>query len=180
MFHFRKITTIGVFFLCQLANAQTRVVMDANVFLTLADTGHLVVDNPSTNGITVVSTANIISEGENNAVKWVISNNTGNYVVPFTTNSLVKIPLEVNITTAGASTNGDIIFSTYETTTDKNLPYPSDVTNLNSNCKDSVGLNTVDRFWRIEAENYSTKPTLIINFGFDNSANEVTPLVQTH
>ncbi len=173
MFHFRKITTIGVFFLCQLANAQTRVVMDANVFLTLADTGHLVVDNPSTNGITVVSTANIISEGENNAVKWVISNNTGNYVVPFTTNSLVKIPLEVNITTAGASTNGDIIFSTYETTTDKNLPYPSDVTNLNSNCKDSVGLNTVDRFWRIEAENYSTKPTLIINFGFDNSANEV-------
>ena len=66
-----------------------------------------------------------------------------------------------------------ILFSTYETVTDKNQNYPSDVTNLNSNCRDSIGLFSVDRFWRIETENYTTKPTPIISFGYDNSPNEI-------
>lgn len=160
-------------FINLITHAQTRMVMDANVFLTITDTGNVVIDNSNDNGIMANTASNIISEGENNVVKWVIGNNTGNYIVPFTTSSLVKIPLQLSVSSAGVSSNGSVIFSTYETATDKNTIYPSDVANLNSNCKDSVGLQVVDRFWRIDAKNYTTKPTPIINFGFDSSPNEV-------
>lgn len=156
-------------------SAQNKIVFSPNnqIYARISGNAYLTIDESDPSAITTSSVANIISEGEYNAIKWKIGNNTGNYTIPFTTNSLVKIPLKLNITNGGNTSNGEIIFSTYETNTDKNTNYPSDVTTLNSNCKDSMGLYAIDRFWRIEATNYTTKPGTQINFGYNANTNEI-------
>lgn len=143
-----------------------------NAFAVMSNSVQLTIDNPNSNAI-VNSNGNIISENEHNIVKWHVQNNTGNYQIPFTTLSFNKIPLLLNITSAGTALDGSVLFSTYETVADNNQNYPSDVTHLNSNCRDSVGLFTVDRFWMIDAQGYTTKPTPEISFGYDNSPNEI-------
>lgn len=154
--------------------AQSRLVFNTSqVYLRISNNANLVLDNSNTNAITTSAGANIISEGENNVVKWRVGTGTGTYTVPYTTNSLVKIPLQLNITAAGTGTANSIIFSTYETATDANTTYPSDVTNMNSVCTNSNALYAVDRFWRIDAGSYgASKPTPVINFGFNPAANE--------
>ncbi len=158
---------------CNYLFAQQQVVLDNHVFISISNNANVVLDNANSNALLVNTTGNIISEGENNVLKWMLQNNTGNYVVPFATASFSSIPFQLNITTAGSGSNASILFSTYQTITDKNNNYPSDVTNLNSNCRDSVGLFAIDRFWRIDAQNYTVKPTPIISFGYDNSVNEL-------
>ncbi|MGB3948412.1 MAG: gliding motility-associated C-terminal domain-containing protein, partial [Bacteroidia bacterium] len=140
----------------------------------ISDSAYLVIDNSNTNAITTLGTGgNIVSEGEFNVVKWNIGTATGNYVVPFTTASSVKIPLALNISVAGAGASGAILFSTYETSSDSNIVYPSDVTNMSSLCTSDNSLFAVDRFWRIDAGSYSTKPTPIIDFTYDDAVNEL-------
>ncbi|MES2285680.1 MAG: gliding motility-associated C-terminal domain-containing protein [Bacteroidota bacterium] len=164
-----------VLFLCtKISKGQNGIVLNQNSYITLSNAAYLVIDNPNANAIITVGTGgNIISENELNVVKWNINTNTGNYIVPFTTTTNVKIPLSVNLVSAGTGPSGAIIFSTYETTSDANTIYPSDVTNMNSGCSNSNGLFALDRFWRIDAGSYSTKPTPVINFGYNDAANEL-------
>ncbi len=169
----KQILIFIFFILFRIGFAQQQVVLTNSVFININNNAHVVLDNPNTNALQVTNTGNVISEGENNVLKWMIQSNTGNYIVPFATVSFSSIPLQVNITNAGVGSNSSILFSTYETTTDKNTSYPSDVINLNSNCRDSVGLFAIDRFWRIDAQGYSTKPTPVISFGYNPSANEI-------
>lgn len=137
---------------------------------------YLVVNQPNANGIiTQGSGGNIISENEYNYIKWNIGTSTGSFTVPFTTGvggTEQKIPL-TTLTTAAGVGSGDILFSTYETD-DNNLPWASGVTHFQSatgslNNKDWV----VDRFWIIDAENYTTKPAVQFAFGFNDDATEV-------
>jgi gliding motility-associated-like protein len=153
--------------------AQNRLVLNQNVYAKLNGNCNLVIDNGNSNAITVMTGGNIISEAEGNVVKWNIAGNTGNYTVPFTTASQVKIPLSVNLTIAGTGANSAIVFATYETINDDNTNYPSDVTNMNSNCGTNNGLSATDRFWRIDANSYTTKPTPQITFTYDDAANEL-------
>lgn len=163
--------------MCVLINwsyAQNRLLLNQNPYVVISDSAYLVVDNSNTNAITTLGTGgNIVSEGEFNVVKWNIGTATGNYVVPFTTATSVKIPLSLNISVAGAGASGAILFSTYETSTDSNAVYPSDVTNMSSSCTLDNSLYTVDRFWRIDAGSYSTKPTPTIDFTYDDATNEL-------
>ena len=169
-----KIAYFATLFVYTAATAQMRVVLNNNPYINISSSAYLVIDNSNANAITTLGTGgNIISESETNVVKWNIGAATGNYIVPFTTGSLVKIPLAVNIVTAGVGASGSIIFSTYETATDANTVYPSDVSNMNSNCNNNNALYAVDRFWRIDAGSYTTKPTPVINFGYNDAANEI-------
>lgn len=137
---------------------------------------YIVVNQTNASGITTQgSGGNIISENEYNYVKWNIGTGTGSYTVPFTTGvggTEQKIPLTMLPTTAGIG-SGDLLFSTYETD-DNNLPWASGVTHFQSSSgnldnKDWV----VDRFWIIDAENYTTKPAVQLSFGFNDDATEV-------
>jgi len=137
---------------------------------------YLVVNQSNANGIITQGTGgNIISEDEYNYVKWNIGTGSGTYTVPFTTGvggTEQKIPLTMLTTTAGTGA-GDLLFSTYESD-DGNLPWPSGVNHFMSSSgnldnKDWV----VDRFWIIDAENYTTKPAVQFSFGFNDDASEV-------
>ncbi len=163
----------------QQTHAQGRLVLNDNAFLVISNGASLVIDNSSPDALqTEGSGGNIISEGENNEVKWNIGSATGTYVVPFTTlpavqgGDEVKIPLSVNITQAGSS-DGNLVFATYKTN-NSNAPYPSDVTNMLSDAVGGDGsLYAIDRFWIVDAGAYTTKPDVDMSFGYDDGNSEL-------
>lgn len=160
-----------------IVNSQARFILNDSVFVTMSDSVYLVIDNADSNAITTTGTGgNIISESEVNVVQWNIADSSdATYIVPFTTNTTrKKIPLEVKVTSAG-SNDGSILFSTYETATDMNTTWPSDVTHMNSGILGGAdgSLFAVDRFWMIDANSYTTKPNVEIQFTYDSSANEL-------
>lgn len=174
--------TISIFLLLYLgfnlttfnAQVKSRVFLRNGIYLNLTGSVNIVIDNNATNAITLIGTGgNIVSENEFNVIKWNIKNTNGNFRVPFTTNSGVKIPIIVNKTSTGSGSNGAIIFSTYKATSANNAPFPSDVTNMNFNASIDNSLFVVDRFWRVDANSYTIKPNVIINFGFDGSTSEL-------
>jgi hypothetical protein len=56
-----------------------------------------------------------------------------------------------------------------------NTPWPSTVTHMNNNLIAPVydSLSDVDRFWRVNANNYTTNQTVSMTFNYDASANEI-------
>lgn len=169
-----KILIIYFFITCQLI-AQQRMIFHNNVYAVINNSCYLVVDNPNANALTTSNGGNILTENEYNVVKWNISNSVGKYTVPFTTSTFVKIPLTLNITNAGSASSGSvgIVFSTFPTQNDDNTYYASDVTNMNSSCNQNNGLYAIDRFWRIDASDYSVKPSVIIDAGYNDAIHEL-------
>ncbi len=151
-------------------NAQAITNISNNAFINISNSAYYVIDNDNANALITSGTGgNIISEGENNLLKWNISTATGVLTIPWTTNSKVKIPLTINKTSAGAGL-GNLLLSTYETT-DLNTPLPAGVTNLNS--VSGGPLFVVDRFWHIAATNYTTKPDVTLTINYNSAANEI-------
>lgn len=169
-----RISVIYVFIvmLCHNGYGQARVVFN-NGYMKIDMGAFLVIDNPNANAIVNSAAGNIITESEMNLVKWNIGENSGNYVVPFATTGLVKIPLEVNLGTLASGPGGFFLFSTFPTVNDDNTAYASDVTHMNSQCNSGNGLSAVDRFWRIEASAYTVKPSGILLFTYNNSPAEI-------
>ncbi len=156
---------------------QARVMLNNNPYIVMDGGVFIVVDNPNTNAITTLGTGgNIVSEDEDNKIRWNIGTNTGTYVVPWTTSltNNTKIPLTVNITAAGTG-SGRIDLSTYETSTDMNSPWPSMVTHMNDYATGTVNntLFVTDRYWIIDANNYTARPTATLQFAYDDAANEI-------
>lgn len=159
------------YFLFLLSNttcfSQGQVVFNNDPYLVISNGAYLVIDNSATNAITTLGTGgNIISESELNRVKWNIGTNTGVYTIPFSQSVGNKIPLSVNITVAGTGA-GNIMFSTYGNTSWDNATYmPSDVTNMSNINLINNSAFVMDRFWEVDAVNYTTKPTPIILFTY--------------
>lgn len=191
---FRPLLVVPIFFVAQYASAQPAQLVLNNaaannhpfiVFNPAANSGtYLVIDNPNPSGITELVTSNvgvIMSEREENMVRWATGSTVGTYKVPFTTFSKVAIPLVVNKSTAGTGA-GSLVFSTYNSLSigtnvnagwDNFLYKPSDVVIMND---EPTGIapnskNAIDRFWIIDAARagfaYSTKPTVDITFTLD-------------
>ena len=152
--------------------SQGQLVLSGGSFVTMSGgttitPAYVVLGNASPNAITTVGSGGFIrSESEFHKIKWLIGNNTGTYTIPFITNSGTSIPLTFQITAAG---NGnDIEFSTYPTAVNNTI-YPSMVTNVldqNTETTDNSDY-MIDRFWIIDAMNYTTRPDVNINFGYD-------------
>ncbi len=179
----QKISAICIFFLSFLSFAQERLILNNDVFLIISNNAKVVLDNSNANAITTTGTGgNIVSEGERNQIVWEISNSTGNYVIPWATKPIiqggngVKIPMEMNITSAG-NAGGTFNFSTYETATDANTAYPTfptAITTMNGGSPDAdQSLLVVDRFWILDNTSYTTIPDATLSFTYDDAANEI-------
>ncbi len=91
--------------------AQARLILNgAKVNLTQG--AYLVIDNTATNAITRNS-GHIISEGENNRIKWNIGTATGTYTIPWGYGNTDYIPL--TFTKTAGTGSGHFLFSTYHT-----------------------------------------------------------------
>jgi hypothetical protein len=136
-------------------SAQARIVLNGAT-INITQGAYLVVANSATNAITR-TTGSIISEGENNIVKWNIGTATGTYIIPWSYNG-TYIPMSFSPT--GATGAGYFQFATYHTGWMNSDQLPTGVTNFNR----ASGLNNsayaLDRFWKVDAIGYTAKPTL--------------------
>lgn len=151
--------------------ASAQIVMTNNYYMVLSGGSSttpttLVLTNPAPSGITNTGTGWIVSENEFNQVDWNIGTNTGNYVVPFGYGTSDYLPVTCDITSAGTG-SGSIKFATYHGSSWDNSTYePSDVTNMKDFGAANYSNNAVDRFWILDAQGYTTKPTPDITFTY--------------
>lgn len=153
---------------------------------------------PATPIATIVTAGNpangIVMEAEYNILQYNLSTATTPITVPYLSNSLESIPLTLTPTSAGVGA-GNIKFSSKvapgrATGWDNTLYMPSDVTNMGSIGIANNSSKTIDRFWIIDANGYSTKPAVTLNFSYidaewaansatgSNSINEANLLAQ--
>jgi hypothetical protein len=159
--------------------SQARIVLggtSGSPYMNITGGACLVIDNPATNAITRNS-GHVISEGENNAIRWNIGNSTGAFTVPWGYGTSSYIPLQFTISSAGTS-GGYFKFSTYRTGSWQNSSYlPSGITNANTSAGGTDGsAYMADRFWSVDASSYSTKPSLsnlVFTYADDGSAWEI-------
>lgn len=163
-----------IFSLGNLLYGQARINISGDAWIVIDNDAFLVIDNPAPNALqTGAGGGNIRSEDENDLIRWNIGSNTGTYVIPWTTENNVKIPLGINLTTAGTGA-GHFLLSTH-TDNDafnnwNNLDYrPSDVTNMGGQGIPNNSPNAIDRFWRIEHSAFTAPPQAILNFGYDDT-----------
>lgn len=157
--------------------SQARVVINNNGFIVIDNSAFLVLDNGAANAIATTGTGGkIISESETDVIKWNVGTATGVHTIPWAssvTTGSVKMPLTINITSAGVGA-GNMLLSTHETTTDLNTPWQSGITNMCSSTTNLDGsLSVADRFWLIDANSYGTKPSVNMTIGYNSGANEL-------
>lgn len=142
--------------LTPLANAQARLVLNGG-FIRISNGAHLVIDNANPNAISRTA-GHIISEGENNILRWNIGTETGNYSVPFGYGNTDYLPTA--FTPSNGIGNGSYLLSTYYGGSAQNSNYlPNGVSNYNYLGNDN-STKGIDRFWEVNAVGYNTKPTL--------------------
>jgi hypothetical protein len=146
-------------FTCTNAWAQARLILNNGSFINIRQSAYLVIANPAANAITRISSGHILSEGENNIVKWNIGTTAANYVIPWGYGTTNYIPVSFT-TSSAAGVSGFINFSTYHTTWDNSGQLPSGVTTFSSGSTADNSAFVLDRFWQINAQGYTTKPTL--------------------
>ena len=145
-------------------------------------TTYLVINNNATNAITelVAGNGNIVSEHQNNRIRWRNYATTGAFVVPYTTASDVKIPLTTNKTTAGTGAAGhdslSFVLATFNhqlvpgAQWDNTQYLPTGVTHMNDFYLGSPdnSENAVNRFWIIDPKAapwaYTTAPNTTMTF----------------
>lgn len=172
--------------------AQSRLVFsNTTTYMVMRDGVFLVIDNPNGNAI-VPNAGRIVSENEINRIRWYIGGNTGTYTIPFadnagagaaygnnaqTVDAGTPIPFTLQISTGGAGAGGFIDFSTYDGPNwDNNTYRPSMVTHMAQFLSPNAANHSakaIDRFWVINAQNYSTKPS-VGNMTFTYIDNEWT------
>lgn len=136
------------------AYSQSRLILNG-AKINISKGASLVINNSASNAITRYN-GFIISEGENNKIKWCIGNATGSYIVPLGYQS-EYIP--VSFTKAAGTGNGYFVFSSYHTAWNNSAFLPTGVSNVNYAGIDNSSF-IIDRFWQIDASNYSIKPAL--------------------
>jgi hypothetical protein len=151
--------------------ASAQLVMTGSYYVVLnggsqSNPTSLVLTNPAPAGITNNGSGWIVSENEFNQVDWNIGTNTGNYVVPFGYGSSEYLPVTCDVTAAGVG-SGSIKFATYHGANwDNSLYEPADVSNMTDFGAVNYSNNAVDRFWILDAQAYTTKPTPDITFTY--------------
>lgn len=154
--------------------AQGNVRLDNDAWIVLDNGAFLVLDESAPTALlTGPGGGNILSEAEDDRIRWNIGNNTGTYTIPWTNANSVKIPLVVDVTTAGSG-NGHLILSTHSDNDAvdnwNNFDYrPSDVTNMNGFGLANNSPQVIDRFWRIEHSGFSAAPQVTLSFSYDDA-----------
>jgi len=136
--------------------AQTRMILNGGI-VNITQGAYLVIDNAATNAITRNS-GHIISETANSNIRWNIGTSTGAYSIPWGYGTSDYIP--VTFTKSAGAGSGHFLFATYHTPWNNVAQLPPGVTNINGASGADNSAFEADRFWKINAQGYTTKPDL--------------------
>lgn len=103
-------------------------------------------------------------------VQWDIGSTNDIFTIPFGTTTGAAIPFIYDVATAG-SAGGNISVATYPTNTTaspNNRPLPNGVTDLNDPTVTESAEKTVDRFWIVDVNNFSTNPIADLTFTYQD------------
>lgn len=106
-------------------------------------------------------------------VQWNIRNSgSGNaFSIPFGTTDFIYIPLVIEVETTGVQSadSGFVSVATYPTNpalAPNNRPFPIGILNLDNEYGIENDIKTVDRFYVMDGNGYSTNPTLSFGFSY--------------
>lgn len=134
----------------------------------------LIIDNSATTAIvqnTPVSSKHIRSETTDglSRLQWNIGNSAANYRFPFANNAGDDLGFNFNVTTAGVqSGTGNVTVAMYPVGTN-NTPFAPSVGNMTMETGGNGSDATVDRWWIIDANNYTTKPVSTMIFKYSDT-----------
>lgn len=154
----KKILFFQIFVLCLfVAKAQNGAILVLNgAYINIENAAQLVIDNPVDTAIKrTINSGHIISENENDIVRWNIGNNNGDYIVPFGYQISDYLPLE--FTTFGGIGNGYYELATYSGPSFLNSSYlPTGITNFTGFGAADNSPYVMDRFWKLKARGYNS------------------------
>lgn len=166
------LVVLGMLFILPASQcfSQGRLVVEGTAYIPIENQAKLVIENASSNAILSTGAGGILTESEYDQVVWKIGGASGNYQIPFVSEvTLTSIPFTTNITIPGTG-NGTIWFSTYPGAIWDNDTYkPSDVTTMGSAGSANNSDHVVDRFWIVDALDYTVKPEVILGFTYRDS-----------
>jgi hypothetical protein len=136
--------------------SQARLVLNGGL-INVSPGTFLVIDNPAANAITRNS-GHIIGESETANIRWNMGTSVGNYVIPWGYGATDYIP--VSFSKSAGSGSGYFLFSTYHTPWNNISQLPAGVINLNGVSGSDNSIYVSDRFWKLSAQSYATRPGL--------------------
>ena len=153
----RKIFFIFFLFVNVMAQSQTRLVMNGGN-IVMQNGAYVVVPDGNSSAITVYNASGgIVMNDAFSRIRWHMGSTPTNYVVPYFFSG-TYIPF--SFSTSGAVGAGYFDLGTYATPTWKNSDYlPPGVANVDHNGTDNSS-RVIDRFWSLNAEGFTTKPSL--------------------
>ena len=156
-----RILLVGLFVSIPIIGvlAQGRLILNNGGFVKIAQGAYLVIANSAANAITRNSSGHVISEGETNIVKWNIGTTAASYVIPWGYGTVNYIPISFT-TASAAGGSGSINFSTYHTNWNNSGQLPAGILTFTNASGADDSNYVLDRFWQINAQGYTTKPTL--------------------
>jgi hypothetical protein len=158
VFMIKKLLLFFTFIFCTyFAKAQNEAVLVFNgAYINIENAAQLVIDNPHDTAIKrTINGGHIISESENDIVRWNIGSTHGYYLVPFGVGNTDYLPLE--FTTFGGIGNGYFELATYSGPTFLNSSYlPTGITNFTGFGASDNSPYVMDRFWKVKARNYNS------------------------
>ncbi len=160
------ITSIFLLFGFSLIYGQDEsILVFDGAFINIHNAANIVIDNPHDAAIQrTVNGGHIISEGENNNVRWNIGAEAGNYLVPFGFGTTHLLPLAFS--TYGGAGNGYIEMATYGGSDWENSTYlPTGISNFHGFSGPDNSAYAMDRFWKIKARGYNSGNNDKPNFG---------------
>ena len=131
----------------------------------------MVLNNSPSTPITTSGTSDgIIMESEYNRLQYNLKTGTTAITVPYMSNALEQFPLTLTPTTSGIG-SGNIRFSSTVAPTrssgwDNTSYLPSDVANMGAPSVTNNSAKSIDRFWIIDANSYTTKPAVTLAFTY--------------
>jgi hypothetical protein len=168
---FVMLATIAIMMLALPTRGQTKLVLNGAV-ITMQNGAQIVIANGAANAI-VRNSGFINSQDQASAVKWMIGTNTGSYIIPWG-NATQYLPLSFN--PSGATGSGYFLLGTYALPNWNNsAALPTGITHFNNAQGVDHSAFSSDRFWRIDAVNYTAKPNLsALTFTYAENENFAT------
>mgnify|MGYP003676443243 FL=1 len=164
----KNLITILLVLMVSVTNAQVYINISNNTFITFDGGITVTLDSQTPNTISKIgNVGGILTNSENDKLRWNIGNATGQFYVPFSSSFGNTIPFIYDIT-SGGDASGYIDFTTYGTNIVNN-PLPTTVTSVSDDYGTNNSNNVIDRFWVINTDQYTNKPIGEYTFTYDDN-----------